>query len=302
MMWIYLNGEFIRKEDARISVLDHGFLYGDGVYETLRAYAGRYLLLPQHVARLHRSAALIGLTIPLSERDWPDLLRAALERNGLAQPAPGSAAAGTGSPPDAYVRVTVSRGEGDIGLDPALCPRPTVVIIAKPLPAHPARLYAEGVRLKLVSVRRNSTAALPPRIKSLNFLNNILAKREASLADAFDALMLNGDGVLTECTASNLFFARGGRLYTPSEACGILDGVTRGIVLQLCREEGLSVEEGAYPPARLLEADECFLTNTSMELMPVAEVDGHRIGPGRPGPLTTRLHDRFRKNLPRFLS
>ncbi len=297
-MWIYLNDRFVSKEDARISVLDHGFLYGDGVYETLRSYAGRFFLLAQHIKRLYRSAELIDLKIPLAEQDWTGVLEEGLHRNGLAR----GATAGGAEPADGYVRVTISRGEGELGLDPELCPRPTVVILTKPLSPPPGRLYEQGVGLKLVSVRRNSTAALPPQIKSLNFLNNILAKREATRAGAFDALMLNNEGVVTECTVSNVFFARHQRLHTPSLTCGILEGVTRGVVIQLAAECDIPVEEGAFPPAALLEADECFITNTSMEIMPVSEVDGKKIGKGIPGPITATLRDSFRRNLPRFLT
>lgn len=297
-MWIYLNDHFVRREDARISVFDHGFLYGDGVYETLRSYAGRFFLLDQHLKRLYRSAELIELTIPIAERDWPRVLAEALQRNGLARGATGGGA----DPADGYVRITISRGEGELGLDPELCPRATVVILTKPLSPPPARLYEQGVGLKLVSVRRNSSAALPPQIKSLNFLNNILAKREASRAGAFDALMLNNEGAVTECTVSNIFFARQGRLHTPSLTCGILEGVTRGVVMQLAAECGLTVEEGAFQPVDLLEADECFITNTSMEIMPVAAVDGKKIGKELPGPVTAKLRDSFRKNLTRFLT
>lgn len=297
-MWIYLNDRFVPGEDARISVFDHGFLYGDGVYETLRSYAGRFFLLPQHIRRLYRSAEMIELGLPLAQDDWKGLLEEGLSRNGLAR---GAAAGGTG-PADGHVRITISRGEGELGLDPGLCRRPTIVIMTRPLTPPPARLYEEGVALKLASVRRNSTAALPPQIKSLNFLNNILAKSEASRAGAFDALMLNQEGIVTECTVSNVFFARHGRLHTPSLACGILEGVTRGIVIQLAAESGLAVEEGAFPPAALLEADECFLTNTSMEIMPVTEVDGEKIGKAIPGPITAKLRESFHGNLSRFLT
>lgn len=297
-MWIYLNDRFVSREEARISVFDHGFLYGDGVYETLRSYAGRFFLLAQHLKRLSRSADLIDLKIPLAEQDWAGVLEEALQRNGLAR----GATAGGAEPADGYVRITISRGEGELGLDPELCPRPTVVILTKPLSPPPGRLYEQGVGLKMVSVRRNSTAALPPQIKSLNFLNNILAKREATRAGAFDALMLNNEGAVTEATVSNIFFARGGRLHTPSLACGILAGVTRGVVIQLAAESGIAVEEGAFPPATVLEADECFITNTSMEIMPVSEVDGKKIGKGTPGPMTVQLREAFRRNLSRFLT
>jgi branched-chain amino acid aminotransferase len=285
-MWIFLNDRFVPREEAVVSVFDHGFLYGDGIYETLRSYGGRLLMLQHHLARLERSARLIGLDIPIPEKDWPPLLHEVLQRNGLS---------------DARLRITVSRGEGEIGLDPGLCARPTVVIMAKSLPSYPAHLFEKGVRLALVSVRRNLSSALSPQIKSLNFLNNILAKQEAARAGAFDAVMLNAQGSLTECTTSNLFFVRSGRLCTPSTDAGILDGITREIVLLLAREQAIPIEQGLYPAESLRQADECFLTNTTMELMPVRELDHRPIGSGMPGPITKQLHALFHTNLPRFL-
>ena len=228
-MWIFLNDRFVRKEDAMVSVFDHGFLYGDGVYETLRAYGGRIFMLRQHLARLRRSASLIGLDVPIVEQDWTPLLQEAIKRNALS---------------DAYVRITISRGEGNIGLDPRLCPRPTVVVISQPLQPYPVHLFQTGVSLAVVSVRRNLAAAVSPRIKSLNFLNNILAKQEAARSGAFDGVMLNAEGHITECTTSNIFFVKDGCVRTPSVACGILDGITRDVVLSLAREEEFPIEEG----------------------------------------------------------
>jgi branched-chain amino acid aminotransferase len=291
-MWIYLNDRFVPKADALISVFDHGFLYGDGIYETLRTYRGRLFMLQPHLARLKRSARLIGLDLPLADKDWPPLLGETLLRNGL----------GPRGDADAHLRITVSRGEGELGLDPSLCKRPTLVIMAKPLAPYPAHLFAEGVSLAIVPIRRNLDAALSPQIKSLNFLNNILAKQDAVQAGAFDALMLNADGLLAECTTSNLFFVRGGRLCTPSVACGILDGITRDVVLRLAGEHGIQTEEGRYNVEDLRQAEECFLTNTSMEIMPVCTIDRRPVGAGRPGPVTARLRQLFRANLERFLS
>ncbi|HKW86021.1 MAG TPA: aminotransferase class IV [Nitrospiraceae bacterium] len=285
-MWVFLNDRFVERKEATVSVFDRGFLYGDGVYETLRAYSGRIFMLSKHLARLQRSGHLIGLDIPIPEKDWPALLNEAISRNGLS---------------DAYLRITISRGEGEIGLDPSLCRHPTVVIVVLPFQPYPRHLFREGVSLTIAHIRRNLPTALPPHVKSLNFLNNILAKREALQAGAFDALMLNADGHLAECTTSNLFFVRAGRLCTPSVACGILDGITRAVVLQIAREQGIPVEEGAYAAEALKQADECFLTNTSMEIMPVREVDKVPVGSGQPGPLTTRLQELFLSNLARFL-
>ena len=285
-MWVFVRDRFVSREDAVVSVFDHGFFYGDGVYETLRAYAGKIFMLDAHIARLARSARLIRLDIPIPEEDWPALLHEAMARNGLK---------------DAYLRVTVSRGEGEIGLDPGLCVDPTVVIIVKRLPTYPSRLYEEGVTLVIVQVRRNLPAALSPQIKSLNFLNNILAKQEASSAGAFDGLLLNAEGRITESTTSNIFFAKAGTLCTPSVPCGILDGITREVVLTLAQEAGISTEEGAYDPDVFGQAEECFLTNTTMEIMPVREVAHHPVGAGKPGTLTRTLRDLFHANLDRFL-
>lgn len=285
-MWVYLNNQFVPQDKAQISVLDHGFLYGDGVYETLRAYEGRVFMLRQHLERLERSAQLIGLTLPLKRTEWPAVLAEALRRNNLV---------------NAYVRLTISRGEGPIGLDPGLCPTPTLVILAQPLPNYPAEYYDEGVRLIISHTRRNLAEALSPQIKSLNFLNNILAKREATAANAFDAIMLNHAGHLAECTTSNLFLVRKGRLCTPSISCGILDGITRNVVLRLAGFQQIQTEEGTYTSDDLLAADECFLTNTTMELMPVRSVNDHPIGNGKPGAITQALHRAFRASLPEFL-
>lgn len=294
-MWIFLNDRFVRREEAKVSVFDHGFLYGDGVYETLRAYDGRVFMLRRHLARLRQSAELIGLDLPLPDKDWPLLVQETLERNALG---PGRE---TKDGQDAYLRITVSRGEGEVGLAPALCPKPTVVILAKSFMPYPPHLHRDGVRVDLVSIRRNPDRALPPRIKSLNVLNNILAKQEATRAGAFDGIMLNAQGHVTECSASNLFFVRQGQLCTPAVECGILEGVTREVVLQLAKENRVPVEEGAYEAKALLEAEECFLTNTTLEILPVRQVGSHLLGDGRPGPVTGQLRALFRVNLPRFL-
>lgn len=289
-MWIYLNDRFVRREEALISVFDHGFLYGDGVYETIRSYGNRLFLGSKHVERLFRSAEAIGLTVPISKERWLELLYEAMTRNGL----------GDGGR-DAYLRITLSRGVGDIGLDPSLCPSPTVVIMAKPLVSPDPSLYEKGIDLIIAATRRNSPDALSPRIKSTNFLNNILAKREAVAAGAFDSILLNWEHHLAECTVSNLFFVMDGRLCTPAVDCGILDGITRSVVLQLAEEQGIRTEEGRFTPAQLRQAGECFVTNTSMEIMPVTAVDRAPIGNGKPGPLTHKLRRLFADARDRFL-
>lgn len=289
-MWIYLNDRFVQDKEAVISVFDHGFLYGDGVYETIRSYGSKIFMRDQHLARLRRSANSIGLRIPISDDRWPALLHDAMTRNDVGREGA-----------DAYIRITISRGSGDIGLDPALCPTPTVVMMTKLLHAPSPQLYREGVSLITAKTRRNLPSALDPQIKATNFLNNILAKREAIAAGAFDSILLNWESHLAECTVSNLFFVQGSRLCTPSLACGILDGITRDIVLTLAHEVQIPVDEGRFTLAALVQADECFMTNTSMEVMPVTTVDGHRIGTGSPGPITQQLHARFVANRRRFL-
>jgi len=289
-MWIYLNNTFVKKEEAVISVFDHGFLYGDGVYETLRSYGNRMFMRDQHLARLFRSADAIGLTIPIPMKNWPDLLHESMARNDVGN-----------AQRDAYLRITISRGVGDIGLDPALCPAPTVVIMAKPLTTPAASVYQKGVGVIVASTRRNLPGALSPQIKATNFLNNILAKREAIAAGVFDSIFLNWEHHLTECTVSNLFFVTDGCLRTPSVECGLLDGITRTIVIQLARELRIPIEEGRFTADQLYQAEECFVTNTSMEIMPVASVDHRPIGEGKPGPLTRKLRELFIEARERFL-
>jgi len=289
-MWIYLNDRFVKEEEAVVSVFDHGFLYGDGVYETIRSYGSRIFMRDQHLARLRRSADAIGLTIPIPELRWPSLLHEAMTWNDLGH-----------ERTDAYLRITISRGAGDIGLDPALCPTPTVVIMTKPLQPPPLEQYRIGVNLIVARTRRNLPSALSPQIKATSFLNNILAKRESIAAGAFDSILLNWESHLTECTVSNLFFVQAGRLCTPALACGLLNGITRDIMLSLAREAQIPVDEGHFGIESLNQADECFLTNTSMEVMPVTMVDGHPIGNGTPGLFTQQLHRLFIANRARFL-
>ncbi len=290
-MWVFLNDRFVREEDAVVSVFDHGFLYGDGVYETLRSYGSRIFMRDQHLARLRRSAESIGLTIPIPNAQWPDLLHEAMRRNEVGH-----------DQADAYIRITVSRGAGEIGLDPSLCPHPTVVIMTKALHPPPPSLSRDGVSLTVAKTRRNLPEALSPQIKSTNFLNNILAKRESIAAGTFDSLLLNWQDELTECTVSNLFFIAGDTLHTPALDCGILDGITRTIVMIIAQEEGLPVREGHYYLSDLRGAKECFLTNTSMEIMPVTRVDAFVVGEGYPGPLTRRMQTRFAESRTRFLA
>lgn len=278
-MYVYLNGNIVRAKEAFISVFDHGFLYGDGVYETLRVYDGVVFMLDEHLARLFRSASLIGLSIPLDVNHLKVAIYEALMANRLKS---------------AYVRITVSRGKGAIGLDPDLCPEPTLVIFVQEFKSYPRAYYTEGLHLIIAKTRRNHRKAINPQIKSLNFLNNILAKMEAKKERAHEAIMMNVRGELTEGTISNFFFCRGRNLCTPSVDCGILDGITRGIVLELARSEGIQVSEGRFTRKDLASAEEVFITNTTMEVMPVSRVDHRQF---TVGPITRLLHSLYQKEV-----
>jgi branched-chain amino acid aminotransferase len=287
-MWIYLNDRFVKEHEALVSVFDHGFLYGDGVYETIRSYGDKIFMRDQHLSRLRRSADAIGLAIP--KVYWPTLLHESMARNGVGN-----------QRSDAYIRITISRGKGDIGLDPALCPTPTLVVMTQALKPPPSERYRTGVSLVVAKTRRNLPSALDPQIKATNFLNNIQAKREALAAGAFDSVLLNWEGHITECTVSNVFFVRSGRLCTPALSCGILDGITRGVILTLAHDAGIPVEEGRFNDEALVGANECFLSNTTMEVMPATQLNGRPIGDGTPGPLTRRLHQIFVTERRKFL-
>ena len=256
-MQIFLNDRIVPEDEAMVSVFDHGFLYGDGIYETMRAYDGIVFMLERHIGRLNRSASLIQLTVPS-----PDVIRDAvyetMRANGLKS---------------AYVRVTVSRGKGPIGLDPALCPKPGFVVIAEDFKDYPEKYYDEGVKFIIAKTRRNLKEALNPQIKSLNFLNNILARIEARERGAYEALMLNADGMLCEGTVCNIFFVTDNILCTPSVDTGLLDGITRELVIDLAKGMGMRVREGAFRPEDLFGASEVFLTNTTSEVMPVSQVE-----------------------------
>ncbi len=284
-MWVYLNDRFVQKEHARVSVFDHGFLYGDGVYETLRVYQGRIFLWERHLARLRRSCELIGLELPIQDEAWMLIIGELLNRNGLR---------------NAGLRVTVSRGEGKLGIDPRLCAQPTIVIMAKPAVAYTDQQREQGLVLHLASVRRNPEFAQSPQIKAISFLNNILAKQEAIRVGADDALMLNMEGQLAECTTSNIFFVKNKQLHTPAVECGILPGITREVIVELAKEQGVGVEEGHYTMEQLLQADECFITNTGIEVMSVSKIGEQVIGCGKAGPLTQALWKAFQEYAAHF--
>jgi branched-chain amino acid aminotransferase len=274
-MHVYLNGRILPAKEASVSVFDHGFLYGDGIYETMRVYEGVVFKINEHISRLYRSASLIGLRIPYNTEGIKAAICETLIANGFR---------------NAYMRITVSRGRGDIGLDPDLCPEPTVMIISRELREYPPEYYKKGISVIIAKTRRNLREAIDPRIKSLNFLNNILAKIEAKKLGAYEAIMLNVNKKLAEGTISNVFFTIDGMLCTPSVSCGILDGITRGIVIGLAKKQGIRVKEGKFTKEDLYCAEEVFITNTTMEVMPVSGVDDREYGVGSTAKLLRRLY------------
>lgn len=275
---VYINGTFFDKEDARISVFDHGLLYGDGVFEGLRSYSGKVFRLHEHLERLFESARAIHLQIPMAIDSLADAVNEALKVNGI---------------DDGYVRLVVTRGVGTLGLDPAQTSDPQVIIIADRITLYPEEFYTNGLKIVTVSTVRNHPAALSPRIKSLNYLNNILAKIEGKQAGCIEALMLNHKGEVAECTGDNIFLVRRGILLTPPRDAGILDGITRQAVCELAVESGLEVQEIPLTRHDVFIADECFLTGTAAEVIPVIEVDSRMIGDGRPGAITQDLIKQF---------
>jgi branched-chain amino acid aminotransferase len=281
-MLVYLNGAFVRKEEAKVSVFDHGFLYGDGIYETMRAYQSEFFMLDKHLERLQHSADALSLLLPLPIEKIRAALIESLTVNTLK---------------DAYVRLHISRGPGEIGLDPALCSEPTMVITAKQFKEYPAELFERGVDVAIVATRRNHPLALNPAIKATNFLNNILAKIESLQVGAYEGIMLNWEGLVAEGTISNIFYAKNNVLYTPSLATGILDGVTRGLVLELARKLRFSVKETAVQVQELMNADECFLTNSTMEIMPVTSIDKQAVGNSKSGQITAALQQAYKKEV-----
>jgi branched-chain amino acid aminotransferase len=272
----YLNGKLVPEGEARVSVLDRGFLYGDSVFETLRAYAGRPFMLGKHLDRLFRSAAVLGIRIPLDRQAVADAISRTLEANSLSE---------------AVVRVTVSRGKGPPGIDPGDATVPTFVVHARPFVPYPDEIYSKGAALVIAGVRRTPPEALDPSVKHGNFLNNIIAKGEASRAGAHDAIMLNTRGEVSECSVSNIFFVREGVLCTPSKETGMLAGVTREVVAGLALKEGMEVREGLFRPEELMGAGEVFLTGTTIEVLPVSRVGETVFGPG---PVTSRLRESFK--------
>jgi branched-chain amino acid aminotransferase len=277
---IYINGKLYDKEDAKISVYDHGLLYGDGVFEGIRSYGGKVFRLDEHLRRLWESAKAIWLTIPISRETVHQAVYDTLRANQIA---------------DGYIRLVVTRGAGTLGLDPNRTSDPQVIIITDRISLYPRELYEKGLEIVTVSTVRNHPASLSPRIKSLNYLNNILAKIEGLQAGCIEALMLNTKGEVAECTGDNVFLVRDGRLFTPPTEAGILEGVTRQAVIELAEAARLEVRQAALTKHDVYIADEMFLTGTAAEVIPVVKVDSRVIGGGQPGPITRDLMERFHK-------
>jgi branched-chain amino acid aminotransferase len=283
---VFVNGTITDADRASVAVFDHGFLFGEGIYETLRTYAREPFLFERHLRRLRHSASLLALDVPWSDAD----LLADVRKTMAAQPG----LTGPSGVDEAYIRILVTRGVGDLSYNPAACPQPSLVIIVKPFPGQPERTFSQGIKIALVSVRRNHPQALNPEIKSNNLINNALAMQEAIRRGAEEALMLNQAGELAECAQSNVFLVRGGAVRTPPLTAGLLPGVTREYVLELAASLGLDAREARLTPDDLQAADEVFITGTTREVTPVVAVDDHRVGAGTPGPITTALLTEFR--------
>lgn len=280
-MKVYINGKFYEKSEAKVSVFDHGFLYGDGVFEGIRSYNRKVFKLKEHIDRLFESAHTLMLDIPLSKEQIVKAVLQTLKLNNLE---------------DAYIRLIVSRGEGDLGLDPRKCRgNATIVIIADKIALYPQELYKKGLEIITVPTIRNLPEALNPQIKSLNYLNNILAKIEAVNCGFDEAIMLDSLGYVAECTGDNIFIVKKNELYTPPQCMGTLRGITRDTVMELARKTKIEVHEHVLTRHELYISDECFLTGTAAEIIPVVKVDGRQIGNSKPGAVTLSLIKKFRE-------
>ncbi len=277
---IYLDGALVNKEKAVVSVFDHGLLYGDGVFEGIRSYNGLIFKLGEHLDRLFESAHTLKLEIPLSKERLEKAVVETLRANKLK---------------DAYIRVVVTRGVGDLGLDPRKCPKATLFIITDKISLYPQEYYKKGLEIATVPTVRNHPEALNPQLKTLNYLNNILAKIEATNAGVEEAVLLNAQGYVTECTGENIFFVKGDCLKTPPPYVGILKGITRSVVMEIANKAGFCVCEDVFTRHDLYTADEVFLTGTAAEIIPVIKIDNRVIGEGRPGKTTHRLMKEFQK-------
>jgi branched-chain amino acid aminotransferase len=277
---IFISGKLYEKEDAKISVYDHGLLYGDGVFEGMRSYGGKVFRLAPHLDRLWNSAKAICLDIPMTKEEMASAVNSTLQVNGIS---------------DGYIRLVVTRGSGTLGLDPNRCSRPEVIVITDFIALYPPEFYENGLQIVTVSTIRNHPAALSPRVKSLNYLNNILAKIEGAQAGCVEALMMNHKGEIAECTGDNIFLVNKGEVLTPPIDAGILEGITRDAVIEIAREARLTVREIPLTKYDVYVADECFLTGSAAEVVPVVKVDNRKIGDGKPGPVTRDLTKRFRE-------
>ena len=277
-MIIHLDGRYCEEKNAKISVFDHGLLYGDGIFEGIRAYNGRVFKLQEHIDRLFCSAQAILLTIPMSHREIMDAVLETCRRNKIR---------------DGYIRLVVTRGVGELGLSPFKCQRPSVIVIAHKIQLYPPELYARGLTIITVPTVRSLHSALNPAIKSLNYLNNVLAKIEAINGGCEEAIMLNAQGYVAECTGDNIFILKGGAMFTPPLSAGALYGITRSVVMEIARESGMSVSEPNLTRYDLFNAEECFLTGTGAEIIPVVKIDGRVIGGGKPGPVTKSLVEKY---------
>ncbi|MEY2599148.1 MAG: branched-chain-amino-acid transaminase [Verrucomicrobiota bacterium] len=279
-MKIYIDGVFYPEPEAKVSVFDHGLLYGDGIFEGIRFYEGRVFRLQEHLERLYDSAKAIALKIPLTLEEMQEATLETIRQNGLR---------------DGYIRLLVTRGKGNLGLSPDRCPKASVIIIADKIQLYPAEKYEKGMVMVTCATRRATPAALLPAVKSLNYLNNIMAKVEASHAGADEGVMLNEQGYIAECTGDNLFVVKRGVVTTPPVYAGALCGINRGVVLEICEELGIPTREAEMTRYDVYTADECFLTGTAAEVIAAIVLDTRPIGTGRPGPVTERIIARFRE-------
>ena len=277
-LMIYVDGEFVPESEAKISVFDHGLLYGDGVFEGIRAYNGRVFKLEEHIDRIYDSAKAIMLEIPMSKEELSAVVVESCKTNNL---------------PNGYIRLVVTRGKGDLGLSPTKCPKASVICIAATIALYPEEYYKKGIPVITAAQRRNNATIVDPQIKSLNYLNNILAKIEANRQGAQEAIMLTREGLVAECTGDNIFIIKDGKIYTPPVHMGILDGITRRTVMDLAENLGIPMIEKEFSLFNVYSADECFLTGTGAEAIAVTQVDGRTIGSGVAGPITNKLLNEF---------
>lgn len=277
---IFIDGKIVDEAEAKISVFDHGLLYGDGVFEGIRFYNGRVFRCEEHIRRLFDSAQAIALTIPMTPEEVTEAMLKTIRANRLHE---------------GYVRLVVTRGVGELGLNPYLCQKASVIVIASTIKLYPQEKYEQGLNLATCSTRRPAPAALSPAVKSLNYLNNVMAKIEAINANAEEGVMLNEQGFVAECTGDNLFIVRDGRVFTPPVSAGALNGITRRVMFEIAEELGIPLTEEMLTRYEIYTADECFLTGTAAEVVPVAQYDRRKIGKQVPGPVTVRFIERFRE-------